>query len=803
MSSYTQTSQNFVRALKASTDPPHPGGLQKIEIAQLTWDNTSFAVPNKGEVIIDWILTRLLKDKHDAESKSSAIADTRFWILMNSIITHQMSSNVARPTKVWLLPLLNRTPIAPIMLAYLGILEKLDNIQMRCLCPIAQKCFDILWPLSVHRFTPDLLLDCFGSVLAVFEMCTADENLARTYSMIVASYQAALENSSIKRKLYVSFIGSYLDSWVQCISGIGRADIEVTCQSLLENIYAAGFDTIFNIDTLRQTQDSHSEDKFFDFLVKSMPASSARILTITPRIFRSYVQCIHKYRGTLFSLDSSQSFERLIGQVKVAGMRFFASCSNLLDCAAEDTQLWSTRAALLAIVDSEKLYSATDQVGRHPVSHSRELAISALGESWQTGRSSVASPVISVLETLVRIDYDIIGPSLPKILPRLLAAQNISTNALPFLDLILEYHVKTRTLNSYALSILSALSDHHILSSIKDPRFFYDLALSSPVFSADHLEHFSRSVHNFITPGQVVQTTREVLMVFTDAWSRCQENFVQKRLTAKKKRGTGNSAPANSDAETLAVVFSLATRIISVILLAIAGQSLSETTRSDVDLLIKEAQKVATRASFDLLGSQQPENHSIVWAQQTTATAALRFDYGLKRSGCVNQSNQDGGNLLSVMLQVVQEENTLPELTLEIFRSLLGEMINENDSHSASVLNSVLSYLEWHLVGEGRMALSKLGNDEKHTPALDILHLLIKRWMADIDLVPSTQYLARFLQLVFNIHHISHQLPTTSAPRVQANNIVGELFCSAQFWELPNLRVFLTLVDERTSLLDR
>jgi hypothetical protein len=55
--------ENFVRALKAPSDPPQPGGPYKIETARSVWDDTSFYVPSKGEVIVEWILTRLLKDR--------------------------------------------------------------------------------------------------------------------------------------------------------------------------------------------------------------------------------------------------------------------------------------------------------------------------------------------------------------------------------------------------------------------------------------------------------------------------------------------------------------------------------------------------------------------------------------------------------------------------------------------------------------------------------------------------------------------------------------------------------------------
>lgn len=60
---FSQSSQSFVQALKAASDPPNPGAPFKIHIARDVWDNTSFYVPNKAEVIADWILTKFAKDK--------------------------------------------------------------------------------------------------------------------------------------------------------------------------------------------------------------------------------------------------------------------------------------------------------------------------------------------------------------------------------------------------------------------------------------------------------------------------------------------------------------------------------------------------------------------------------------------------------------------------------------------------------------------------------------------------------------------------------------------------------------------
>lgn len=57
------SAHDFIRALKAPSDPPQSDGPLKIDIARQAWDNNAFYVPGKGEAIVDWVLTRFLKDR--------------------------------------------------------------------------------------------------------------------------------------------------------------------------------------------------------------------------------------------------------------------------------------------------------------------------------------------------------------------------------------------------------------------------------------------------------------------------------------------------------------------------------------------------------------------------------------------------------------------------------------------------------------------------------------------------------------------------------------------------------------------
>src|ERR1700731_5323629 len=53
--------QSFVQALRSTSDPPIPGRPTKLEIARNAWASSSLLLADKAEVIVDWILTRMLK----------------------------------------------------------------------------------------------------------------------------------------------------------------------------------------------------------------------------------------------------------------------------------------------------------------------------------------------------------------------------------------------------------------------------------------------------------------------------------------------------------------------------------------------------------------------------------------------------------------------------------------------------------------------------------------------------------------------------------------------------------------------
>jgi hypothetical protein len=143
----------------------------------------------------------------DQHRLSNPTLDSRFWTLLADIIAPldtQLQTAKSRPSKAWLKPILNRVPIAPILLTFMSLLPKLAKPERLLLTPMVRRCLVIIWPLCVQKIKPDTLLECFGGLLDLFKEngdFVEDENLTKTGEMITASFASAFGNASNKKKV--------------------------------------------------------------------------------------------------------------------------------------------------------------------------------------------------------------------------------------------------------------------------------------------------------------------------------------------------------------------------------------------------------------------------------------------------------------------------------------------------------------------------------------------------------------------------------------------------------------------------
>ncbi|TFK41397.1 Urb2/Npa2 family-domain-containing protein [Crucibulum laeve] len=673
--STTQSSQNFVRALKASSDPPTAGGPAKIEIARQAWDDASFYVPSKFEVVVDWILTRFLKDK-GKESSSNSILDLRYWTLLSDVVTSQDSSSPSSSTrflKTWLATILHRVPIAPIVGVFLHLFHDVESSVNAQLSAIVSSCLTVLWPLGT-------LLECWGALLEILKKEEPNQGLVHIGILVTNSYRHSLSNSSNKKKIYTTFLQTYLERWLQCVvSSFPSAHY----QTLLTYTFNAGSETLFNID---------------------------------------------KYRGTLFSQGSTQLPGTTTDEWHAAGMRFFASCQPILEDVSLEKEKWPTRVALLSIVDHENLF------------HRKQLD----GE--------ITTLALQALTVIAKIDYELVLPAVPRMLPRILLIPSPNPEHFAFLELLLEYHIKTRSMNAHVSDVLSALSSQNLTSIPGGARKAYQLCLSGPLLHNVHLTRLSKALQKFITASQCLPMVNSVIETIRSIWE--QYHAAEKSKDAdngegsRKKRRSEIPIDAPTDPELLAVVPPL---------LLPSSISLPNTTREEVRKAFTEFRDEFLRETMKKsLKLIRKRDKSDVWAARVVASATLRFNTPLP----ANYDAKVSGKLLDSL----EDDGLLPELSVEIFRNLLYHSSTHELSDPQSTIDKILTYLQ--------------ANFKSFGSQMDKLIRILMSIKVD-STVPSS----------------------TSGLRPQ--DLLMRTLRSAQFWELHNVRtVFLAYLTETTSPLE-
>ncbi|KII93436.1 hypothetical protein PLICRDRAFT_35642 [Plicaturopsis crispa FD-325 SS-3] len=809
---YTQSSQTFVRTLKAPSDPPHANGPLKIEIAQAAWSNQEFHVPNKGEVIVEWILTKFLKEKAK-EPPVNPQLDVRYWSLMADVISphdFEQTRVNTRAIKTWLLPLLNRVPIAPIAISFLRLLPHTDNSQQELLLSFAHRLFLVLWPLGVQKLGSEVLLECFGAVLDAVKEKTLTEDFARTASLIVRSFRTSLSNSANKKKLYSIFMKNHLSAWITCAQTHDASPYDF----LWEDISVTGVETIFNLDILRQSQ---SPLPFFEALVEAEKTQELTRYTLSalPRLFSSAINALKKHRTALFGQGSNQSVSGAsMEELRVASAKVLASCCVIIDEAGDlGLEAWSARAALLRIIETERLLNAKQHEAQEVLGRNRDLAIATLafspGQAEEDYKMNLAMEVLSILVT---IDHDLVGPSVSLIYPAILLARPSTTGAaVKLLSTLIEHHSKTRTLPSYITSLLHSLSPSSLSPLIDSPHTAYETASSGPLLSLSHLDRLAKSTYGFMTPGQILATAQSILQELRNAWEGFHQALNEDSNEGPRKKRKMENGGQNRDvnAQGLAISFSLSARIVATVLSSLPLQSAPELVRTEVRDLLADAHSVfAHQVVSKMFKSIRKDGRDDIWAPQIVAASALRFRYSLCTPTAISLriEPKPERKLFVKMLDIVGGDGILPELTLGIYRALLWQTSRSELLESGAIFDGLLNYIGRHLIAHtsGWPGLScQLTLDERGAAnaALALLSTLVDRWLPVVDAFSTEQQLQQFVKLLLDAR--STELAASSDEQIHLSLISDRAFRSAQFWELPNIRTaILAVLLDWTSIFD-
>ncbi|KAF8273762.1 Urb2/Npa2 family-domain-containing protein [Lactarius quietus] len=808
---YQDSVQSFVRALRAPTDPPRPGDPPKIDIASAAWSATSFCVPRKAEIILEWCLTRLLKDG-TRDSGPNPVLDLRYWELLRGICLSVDSENskMASVGSAWLQPLLNRVPLLPIVLSLLSNslnqpAQRRDELYLQ-----SSKSLGFLWSLAAPKFALDVLLDCFGAVLRVMATVSGEvSGLFEICGLVTSSLHTALANVQNKKKVSRAFITNHMGVWLN-LAAKGWATLPPVCGEMCD----VGSELLFNADGLKQILDDPRSNPLFDNIQSHISSSPSHLLSVVPILMAEFINAIKKCRSLL---SSGGSF-RVDTQSSVAG--FFSFCEDILRVPGfPQTQVWRSRLNLLKVVEDESIFSPGGENTAVLLKEEAEASVECLAS---TDGANIQS-VIQCLCVLSRIDHSIVEASTGRILSRLftiyqsLGGNSFNKPAHEFLSLTLSYHSKTRTLPVHISRLVDSCTVPPPHMSSFPARMSYDELAASPILTTRHLDKLSKAVRAFITPGQTLDMATRVLTMLQDIWERVRDGgnvspVGRDHHVRKKRRTAGRSEKVKEDVDANVVTFALAARIAGIVLSSLPLHSATKAVQREVQATVKRSldgfvlQAILTGANATI--SRSTDGRLDIWAPQVVAAAALRLRYLLHSSvhACYapgNRSDSEG-----LLAQVLAVEGLLPEYSVEIFRDLFHHGSHQTVERQQALFEAVLNFLEVHLLvlqsapqmWSGRSSQLSYDNGGPALAAVALLRLVLNRHLDTVNLFASSVQ-----RRLVNLLHLAHIKPKYEGAESGLSLVttVHECLHSANFWELENIRLsFFVVQQEKTAFLD-
>ncbi|KAG8743405.1 hypothetical protein FRC10_012070 [Ceratobasidium sp. 414] len=758
------SSQEFIRALKGSKDPPNDGGLPKVELARQAWELESLFIPSKAEVIVEWALQSLLAHSH-ARNPDKVILSDKLWKLLADIICTRMDFGgpVANTNSGpgWLNGVVNRVPVLPIFAALLCATAQIvpftwpatPDDSLRLVFEAATGIARVLLPLASLKATCDTVASCFWEVLGIFSIPSApEEALLLTLDLcelIVSTFETSFTNYSNKKKIASILVEKYQSTWLS--SEEPRHSEPLSLAAFRHRLFDVGCSIIFCPEHTRVISQS----------AESHPILLAAVSS--PQIFTAYVSGLRAHKLSVF-LDqgAGASTGGLAKRIRGAARELFARLVTKCE--------WS---AIAQITQSAEELQVVDDEWAHAFAALVEFAIQTLKRPWtdvdgiwQDDQAQVAVHVCSTLACILRLNIDVVQPHTEHLLTGLCTAPTLVLPAAgSVLELLLDHHSKARTLHTYLPQLTGSLT-----TNLK-PREFYQAACTGPVLDAAHLAKLRRSVAAFITPGQILSCARQLLSEFATSIA----TVFSAEPPRKKRRILGGPNLDYID-EAAAAHIGLSSRL----LVAILGSLPVKTLKPDaLESLKGSVDEFDAGALSSALASGLERD---LWARQTSLAAVLRVQYCLRQPRCpVRAGSAPTAEEDDLLLDLVQDAAVSAELVTEAVRVLtLGQRPQD---HLRNVWSLALGRLQADCASQRDATWNgSLAHLDKHV-WFPLWFLLLDR---QLDVVESTLGPDQLKSILCMFATLSRgpKIPDT----ISSIQLFTKAISSARFWEMPNLR---------------
>lgn len=246
-------------------------------------------------------------------------------------------------------------------------------------------------------------------------------------------------------------------------------------------------------------------------------------------------------------------------------------------------------------------------------------------------------------------------------------------------------------MGTFVQSLLSAISDADAvgLGCLKA----YQLSFSSPIMHGIFLDRLSKALQYFLTESQCQTTISLLFANLTRVWHLFDRNTRQLETESsespKKKRKTESTE--NSNAEELAVTYSLICRLASAVMSSLPIHSLSlDALKSVKDSVLEFRTNFIDQAVLKSIKAMKKHVDMALWSSEITLAATLRLLYALNVSRNLSLPDSYDEKRVKKLIGLAANDDLLPELTLELVCSSPSYVRFSTNLFSLSVPNSLL-----------------------------------------------------------------------------------------------------------------
>ncbi|KIJ38960.1 hypothetical protein M422DRAFT_33012 [Sphaerobolus stellatus SS14] len=795
------SSQEFIRALKASSDPPSNGSPLKIQFARLAWDNTSFYIPRKAGVILEWLFTRFQKEKG---TQINPLTDSAHWDLLTDVLR--------APGDTQIEPLLSTLLISNLLISFLQAIASTPTSWNEGLLASARAAFQVLWPISLPKTNLEAVTEplwIYFSISSLDIVKKFPEFFNDIGTLLLNGFQLAFENTNTagKKKVFATFSQSHFHQWLKALHLTSES-----VSSTRVDLFQAGITILLYSNGLRASLNtSQAATKTSNNLVQTVfantkdPLVQTALLQHLPRIYEEYIKALRKHRASIFPAASSAV--QFNSEICLAASAFAERCLLFIGQNVQKDNIvlgWKSKLNIIRVTEEHLSEAATLD---HFVEKLREVASEAtalLDNAWDEVHAELSECAYLVLCCLFRIEPDLVLSSISHVLERLATTSPVvKESALVFLKQLTEYHSRVRTLHDLISLILTTSVSSFSFLPFSDVKRLYVVCRSSPLYCLEFADELTGAFKAFATAAQAKEIAASVQTALEISLRGC----IAAEGPGGKRRKT----------ETEALKFGLTERVAGVALSGVFSSVYKKdepaqiTCLSSIDELISEVMECTLSKLLDadvhVEVKSKKRSHTAEdedsWARQSTSAALLKlwYDVFLHQGGETVSSHTwktaltlgDSAGRLTGLLK----KDILPDLQVEIIRFLYArETSNPTEELQSVNFGALLDYFEESLFGD-RGEARKDSTQATQDAAVDLWSFTLERHLGTINESASEEDINRFVSLIIR------SLSTVEGPsRTSPSDIIKRTFGRASFWEAPNIRTsMLSTLQKETQKL--